>query len=214
MGTNVRKSTPCSPVLGNCPISMFWFSSMLISGSMCVRQVARMTPPPRHESAEMKRDVFEPFPWFLITKRLKQSGARPTRSETPPSRIMAVIFAQSTSIFAIAQRCFFWWGERILTESVCLACLGNVRFESATASQSSTRYKSVSTLLSPSHGDRGSQEDTIVIHVYASNYLLILLSRLTSLFSFRANLQARFPSFSSMTHYFNPLDSQHFNTIE
>ena len=98
------------PVSGIDPDTMLLCTISLTSGNMCVRHVAKMTPPPkqlRHEMNVSHRDrlllfseLNPPVSWPPM-QRLKRRGNSPRIREMPPKSTMEMIFTVNTSIFKL-----------------------------------------------------------------------------------------------------------------
>ena len=93
-----RNSIYWLPVSGNWPFSIFRFRNKLTSGSMCVKQVVRITPPPKHERAEMSICPLGVALWPILQHLLSNTGSIPRNKEMPPNRSIEMILACIVSI--------------------------------------------------------------------------------------------------------------------
>ena len=88
------------PVSGNCPWSILCCRNKLTSGNMWVKQVVKITPPPKQDSADKKNCPLGDALWPILQHLLSKSGTSPKNSEIPPSNTMDTILACIVSMFA------------------------------------------------------------------------------------------------------------------
>ena len=91
------------PVSGKCPLSMLYWRKRLTSGNMWVKQVVKITPPPKQERADKKNcplgEALWPL-WPILQHLFSNNGTRPRNSEMPPSSTIDMILTCMVSIVA------------------------------------------------------------------------------------------------------------------
>ena len=95
---NKRRGKIFLPESGNWPFSILRARNKLTSGNMWVKQVVRITPPPKHERAEMSSCPLGVALWPILQHLLSSTGNIPRSKEMPPSATIEMILACIVSI--------------------------------------------------------------------------------------------------------------------